>query len=221
MPNLPQLAHHFVIVANEFGRLFVPVTRAVRPGEYALREPSVEVTVGREPLEWDIEPPRYFGGVVTEMRLGSLSNRDDVSGESSGNAGFEFEDRYGLAEVRQGSAFATSGLGAIWERWIAKVQRAPRRQALARAWRVQEPSRVRRYMLVEGLLVSAGRLAKDYLLETLRELSASHRDLASKRALARVAHMHVRPTSGPAAETGSAAAIAKRMNPLGAPPHLV
>ncbi|WP_322093947.1 hypothetical protein [Paraburkholderia bannensis] len=182
----------------------------MEPGEYALRERPVRVSV--------------------ESTL--FSSDAGVAGEDSERTAEDvnlllmhlWDELDECIDVEKGFGFSV--LGTMSERLLAKFQSAPSRStaalaAVMRLRRAHNALRARSYMLAEGFLGSAGQLAKDFFLQTLRELSASHRDLASRRALARATHMRVRPNSGLTAETGSAAAIAKRMNPLGAPPRLV
>ncbi|WP_211709140.1 hypothetical protein [Paraburkholderia aspalathi] len=65
---------------------------------------------------------------------------------------------------------------------------------------------------------AAGVSAREYWLALFHDLTVSRRASAERLARARVSL--VRFAGRPSAETGSAAAIAKRMNPLGAPPQI-
>ncbi len=221
MSNLQQPELHFVVVSRDFSRMMAPVKPAVLPGEYALREP-LKVSVEFLPLPSEAEiscDDVERTNREVDLRLAREFDDLDEFSDASG--------RYYTAFNRSmGGIGFSKVLGVMWEQWVAKVRRAPSRSvasraAMMRVWRSRESRRARSYILVEGLLVSARQLAKDFCLATLRELSARNRDLASKRALARAVHMRVRPSLGLTAETGSAAAIAGRMNPIGAPPHLV
>jgi hypothetical protein len=124
------------------------------------------------------------------------------------------------------STVDSGGMFGFWKHWFGKSGFLPVETETARAvaalWRYQRYLYARsEYTVLYERSRVAAQLAKDFFLEAWRELSSRHRVLASNRALARALRMRVRPTSGQVIETGSAAAIAKRMNPLGAPPHLV
>ena len=74
------------------------------------------------------------------------------------------------------------------------------------------------YLTAAEICLSSRWLAREYWLEQLNSLVAHARRLAQRLAAVRLSLLQrlIKPTS----ETGSSAAIAKRLNPLGAPPQL-
>jgi len=74
------------------------------------------------------------------------------------------------------------------------------------------------YLAADFDAVSSRELAREYRLAQLRELVASRRHLAQHFAAARA--FLLRHIARATVETGSTAAIAKRMTPLGAPPQI-
>ncbi|MEM5389852.1 hypothetical protein VSR68_40980 [Paraburkholderia phymatum] len=74
------------------------------------------------------------------------------------------------------------------------------------------------YLAADFDAVNSRELAREYRLARLRELVASRRHLAQCFAAARA--FLLRHIARATVETGSTAAIAKRMTPLGAPPQI-
>lgn len=185
----------------------------VKAGEYALREPSEAAA----PWETGFESPNVdalAGPLDTpvtfeEAELEDLLDPDVWSWPISVKYGRDDESDRGLLAILR-----------YFGRPVHKLIQSETSRAVERLWGGKFQRRTG-YVVADSSWTSTGRYARDFFLATWRELSDIHRDLASKRALMRAVRIRVMPNSVPAAETGSAAAIAKRMNPLGAPPHLV
>jgi hypothetical protein len=74
------------------------------------------------------------------------------------------------------------------------------------------------YLAADPDAITSRWLARQYCFEQLRELGAARRSVAKRLATARA--FLLRHIARAIVETGSAAAIAKRMTPLGAPPQI-
>lgn len=208
-----QEIRHLVVVGEGVRqRLHLPPP--VKDGEYALREPSEPVDpwetgfgtlrvadASPEPSETTVT----FEGTNLENLLDADVSLDPLTVTFGNNGGFE---RGLLAILRY---FGCSG------RALVQSQTS---RAVERLWGGKLRRRTS-YVVSDGSWASTGRLARDFFLAVWRELSVIHSDLANKRARVRALRIHAKPKNAPVTETGSAAAFAKRMNPLGAPPHLV
>ena len=214
MIDLEKAIHHIAVIAERIkGSLFPPPP--VRAGEYALREPSESAA----PWETD---------------YGFLSDPDVLPESLEPSVRFEetnlkklFDEGWVLEpiSVKYGRNDGSDrGLLAILRQYFGGPTRTLVQSQTSRAVERLWGGKLRRrtsYVISDSGWTSGGRLARDFFLAAWRELSDIHRDMASKRAVVRARHIRVKPSNAPTSETGSAAAIARRMNPLGAPPHLV
>jgi hypothetical protein len=167
----------------------------VRAGEYALPDEDALTVPPESSAAFE---KADFGSLVgAEFSLGQMTVR---YGTNSDRGLLAFLSYFGLPR----RALVQSQTSRAVERlWGGKLRRRAR------------------YVVADVGWASTGRLARDFLLAAWRELSVIYRDLANRRAFHRASRIRVKPNNLPVTETGSAAAIAKRINPLGAPPHLV
>jgi hypothetical protein len=208
MIDLEQENFHLVVF-TECIKHYLLSSTAVRAGEYALRAPSVP------PLRWGADS--------------GLPDGDALPEPSESPAAFEkpdfgnlLDEEWSIGQMRYGSN-SDRGLLAFL-RYFAlprrKLVQSQTSRAVERLWGGKLRRRAS-YVVGDVGWTSTGRLARDFLLAAWRELSDIYRDLANRRALHRASRIRVKPNNLPVTETGSAAAIAKRINPLGAPPYLV
>ncbi|MCP3713197.1 hypothetical protein M3I54_41130 [Paraburkholderia sp. CNPSo 3274] len=214
MVDLEQAIHDCMVVAERIkGCLFPP--SPVLAGEYALREPSGSAMPWETESGFLPEPDVLPDSLEPSGRFEETNLKDLLDGELLLEP---MSVRYGRNDGADRGLLAI--LGQYFGRPTRTLVQSQTSRAVERLWGGKLRRRTS-YVVVDSGWTSSVRLARDFFLAAWRELSDIHRDLASKRALVRALHIRVKSSNAPTAETGSAAAIAKRMNPLGAPPYLV
>ena len=121
-------------------------------------------------------------------------------------------------------ATALSQLGNVYEFWFKLFRSKADNRAMSPVARAIEKlfgSRLRYaadYLNETEIALSSRWLAREYWLEQLHLLVTDARRLAQRLGAVRLSLL--RRLVNPTAETGSSAALAKRLNPLGAPPQI-
>ncbi|RQU68111.1 hypothetical protein DF141_28335 [Burkholderia cenocepacia] len=207
----------------------------VRPGQYALRV----ATASRKPLplnayvdlagweptiDWAPEMVPFVQCSLddgAQIFLSAHSGRDDWASSDVEH----FAPRV-INGSNAGSASRLISLAYyVWQRVMSATTARERRLPKSKISGAVEQLAGGRFRLAAMCFVvdapqrSVKWLSPQEFMETLRELVNRRRESLKRRAQSLVSL--VRRLVDPAPESGSAAAIAKRMNPLGAPPQFV
>lgn len=217
MPASHNLMHEYVELAYvELAWLRREVASSVSPGAYALREPEFPCDIEamrdgtwRPTIDWGPESAE-----ISSELLGSIS--PDGLGIVIGpnTTGMSF---LGSSSSVHDSAFLR--VLASMLRGRSRGRRVPKNKlAQAVEQLIGAPFRpLASCFFDDASMVSARILAEQFYLAEWRDLVESCRERAQR--WARTLATLIKRFFDPAPETGSAAAIARRMNPLGAPPQ--
>ncbi|AOJ64635.1 hypothetical protein WJ32_18860 (plasmid) [Burkholderia ubonensis] len=205
----------------------------VRPGEYALRvamasrtllplNANIDLAGWKPTIDWAPERVPFIQCSLEEDALWSaLCGRDDRANSNAEHFVPRVTVTYG-SNAGSGSHFVSLA-HYVLQRVMSATAARERRLPKSKISGAVEQLAGGRFRLVAMCFVvdvpqrSVNWRSPQEFMETLRELVDSRRESLKRRAQSLVSL--VRRLLDPALESGSAAAIAKRMNPLGAPPQ--